>query len=421
MSTDFQKNYEIAREKYAEFGVDTDKALETLKKISISLHCWQGDDVAGFEKPDAELSGGGIQVTGNFPGKARTIDELRQDAQKAFHLIPGNHRFNLHAIYGDFGGKFVDRNEIQPEHFKSWVDWAKFLNIKLDFNPTCFSHPKADAGFTLSSKDRSIRDFWIEHVQRTREIAAFMGKELGSPCINNIWIPDGMKDIPADRLGHRELLQKSLDTIFQKSFASSEMKDSLESKLFGIGSESYVVGSHEFYLSYAVANKKIVCYDLGHFHPTESVADKISATLLFVDELLLHISRGVRWDSDHTVIFNDEVRSVAEEIVRCNGIGQVHIALDFFDATLNRIGAWVLGARATLKAMLFALLEPIALLKSAEESGDFFQRLALFEEMKTLPFGDVWDFYCAQNDVPVGKSLLEEIHQYEKDVLFKRN
>lgn len=421
MKKDIERNYELARERYAEFGVDADKALDQLKKISISLHCWQGDDVAGFETPEAELSGGGIQVTGNYPGKARTIDELRQDAQKAFHLIPGKHRFNLHAIYGDFGGKFVDRDQIEPKHFQSWIDWAKFLGIKLDFNPTCFSHPKADSGFTLSSKDKSIRDFWIEHVQRTREIAAFMGKELGSACINNIWIPDGMKDIPADRLGHRKILQESLDEIFQKNYSPAEMKDSLESKLFGIGSESYVVGSHEFYLSYAVANKKIVCFDLGHFHPTESIADKISSTLLFVDELLLHVSRGVRWDSDHTVILNDDVKAVAEEIVRCDGMERVHIALDFFDATLNRVGAWVLGTRATLKALLFALLEPGDALKTAEEKGDFFERLAIFEEMKTMPFGDVWNYYCLKNDVPVGKALIDEIHSYEKEVLFKRN
>ncbi|OQX89088.1 L-rhamnose isomerase [candidate division KSB1 bacterium 4484_87] len=421
MEKKIERSYEIAKDKYAQLDIDTNKVLEQLEKVSISLHCWQGDDVAGFETPDAELSGGGIQVTGNYPGRARTVAELRQDAEKAFSLIPGKHRFNLHAIYGEFGGKFVDRDEISPDHFKGWIDWANSLGIKLDFNPTCFSHPKANDGFTLSSKDKGIRDFWIEHVQRTREIAAFMGKELGSPAINNIWIPDGMKDIPADRLTHRKLLKESLDTIFRKSFPAFEMKDALESKLFGIGSESFVVGSHEFYLSYAVKNKKIVCFDLGHFHPTESIADKISSTLLFVDELLLHVSRGVRWDSDHTVILNDDVKAVAEEIVRADSLDRVHIALDFFDATLNRVGAWVLGTRATLKALLLALLEPRDMLKSAEEKGDFFERLALFEELKTMPFGAVWDYYCMKNNMPVGTSLIDEIHNYEKDVLSKRN
>jgi len=420
MDKKIERSYEIAREKYAQLDIDTDKVLEQLEKISISLHCWQGDDVAGFETPDAELTGGGIQVTGNYPGRARTAAELREDAEKAFSLIPGKHRFNLHAIYGEFGEKFVDRDEISPDHFKGWIDWAKSLGIKLDFNPTCFSHPKANDGFTLSSKDKGIRDFWIEHVQRSREIAAFMGKELGSPAINNIWIPDGMKDIPADRLTHRKLLKESLDTIFRKSFPAFEMKDALESKLFGIGSESFVVGSHEFYLSYAVKHKKLVCYDLGHFHPTESIADKISSTLLFVDELLLHVSRGVRWDSDHTVILNDDVKAVAEEIVRADGLDRVHIALDFFDATLNRVGAWVLGTRATLKALLLALLEPRDMLKSAEEKGDFFERLALFEELKTMPFGTVWDYYCAKNGVAVGADLISEIHNYEKKVLVKR-
>ncbi|NOZ60355.1 MAG: L-rhamnose isomerase [Calditrichaeota bacterium] len=420
MDKKIERSYEIAREKYAQLDIDTDKVLEQLEKISISLHCWQGDDVAGFETPDAELSGGGIQVTGNYPGRARTVVQLRQDAEKAFSLIPGKHRFNLHAIYGEFGSKFVDRDQISPDHFKGWIDWAKNLGIKLDFNPSCFSHPKANDGFTLSSKDKAIRDFWIEHVQRTREIAAFMGKELGSPCINNIWIPDGMKDIPADRFTHRKLLKKSLDKIFQKSFPASAMKDALESKLFGIGSESYVVGSHEFYLSYAVQNKKIVCYDLGHFHPTESIADKISSTLLFVDELLLHVSRGVRWDSDHTVILNDDVKAVAEEIVRADSLDRVHVALDFFDATLNRVGAWVLGTRATLKALLLALLEPHEMLKSAEEKGDFFKRLALFEELKTMPFGEVWDYYCAKNDVAVGTDMITEISEYEQKVQLKR-
>jgi len=417
----YEKAYEIARERYAQLGVDTDKAIKQLSNISISLHCWLGDDVTGFEKPEAELSGGGIQVTGNFPGKARTIDELRMDVAKALSLIPGSHRFNLHAIYGDFGGKFIDRNEITTDHFKGWVDWAKHLGIKLDFNATCFSHPKADDGFTLSSKDQATREFWIEHVKRCREISAFMGRELKSPSIHNLWIPDGMKDIPVDRWTHRKLLKDSLDKIFKVQHNSNEMKDALESKLFGIGSESFVVGSHEFYLGYAIAHNKIICYDLGHFHPTESVADKISSTLLYVDELLFHVSRGVRWDSDHTVILNDDVKAVAEELVRGGLLNRVYIALDFFDATLNRVGAWVIGTRATQKAFLLALLEPHARLKEAEERGDFFERLAIIEELKTMPFGAVWEYFCLKNNVPVGTAIIDSIHEYEKDILRKRN
>jgi L-rhamnose isomerase len=415
-----EKTYQFAKDKYAELGINTEKAIETLSKIPISLHCWQGDDVGGFEKPNAELSGGGIQVTGNYPGKARTIAELQADAHKAFSLIPGKHRFNLHAIYGDFGGNLVDRDQITTDHFKGWINWAKEIGVKLDFNATCFSHAKANDGFTLSSKDEKIRKFWIEHVKRCRAISAFIGKELGSPCIHNLWIPDGMKDIPADRWTHRALLKNSLDEIFESEFDPMEVKDALESKLFGIGSESYVVGSHEFYLGYAIANQKMVCYDLGHFHPTESVADKISSTLQFVDELLLHVSRGVRWDSDHTVILNDDVSAVAQEIVRANVLSRVNIALDFFDATLNRIGAWVLGTRATLKALLFALLEPFDKLKPAEEKGNYFARLALLDEMKTMPFGAVWDYYCLKNNVPVEQGLIQAVHKYEKEVLFKR-
>jgi len=422
MSTNstIEKTYHLAKDKYAELDIDTEKAIEKLKSISISLHCWQGDDVAGFEKPEAELTGGGIQVTGNYPGKARTIAELRADAQQAFSLIPGKHRFNLHAIYGEFGGKLVDRDHLSIDHFKGWINWAKEIGVKLDFNATCFSHPLAETGFTLSSKDEKIRKFWIEHVKRCREISAFIGEKLASPCLHNLWIPDGMKDLPADRWTHRTLLKNSLDEIYQKKFDPKRMKDALESKLFGIGSESYVVGSHEFYLGYAIANKKIICYDMGHFHPTESVADKISSTLLFVEELLLHVSRGVRWDSDHTVILNDEVLSLAQEIVRANALHRVNIALDFFDATLNRIGAWVLGTRATLKALLFALLEPQDKLKQAEARGDYFARLALLEELKTLPVGAVWDYYCLKNDVPVGQGVIQAVHDYEKKVLVNR-
>lgn len=415
-----EKTYHLAQERYSQFGVNSEKALEILEKVSLSLHCWQGDDLGGFEKPDSRLAGGGLQVTGNYPGRARTVDELRMDLKKAYSLIPGRHRLNLHAMYGDFSGKPVDRNEISLEHYKAWIDWAKQEDLKLDFNPTCFSHPKADSGFTLSSKDKGIREFWIEHVKRCREISASMGRELQSPCIHNLWIPDGTKDIPVDRWTHRTLLREALDTIYAVEYRSSEMKDSIESKLFGIGSESFVVGSHEFYIGYALSRGKMLCLDLGHFHPTESVADKISSILQFSEELLLHISRGVRWDSDHVVILNDEVKSLTEEIVRSSALDRVHIALDFFDASMNRIGAWVIGARATLKGLLCALLEPQQKLMEAENSGNNFARLAIMEELGTMPFGAVWDYYCLRMDVPVGELWMEEIKRYEEEVTKKR-
>jgi L-rhamnose isomerase len=419
-SAKIEKTYELARERYSQFGVNPEKALEILEDVSLSLHCWQGDDLGGFERPDSGLTGGGLQVTGNYPGRARTIDELRMDLKKAYSLIPGHHRLNLHAMYGDFGGKPVERNEISIEHFKGWIDWAKQEGLKLDFNPTCFSHPKADSGFTLSSKDKEIREFWIEHVKRCREISASMGRRLQSPCIHNLWIPDGTKDIPVDRWTHRSLLKESLDEIYAVEYEPFEMKDSFESKLFGIGSESFVVGSHEFYMGYALSRGKMLCLDLGHFHPTESVADKISSILQFSEELLLHISRGVRWDSDHVVILNDEVKSLAEEIVRSDCLDRVHIALDFFDASMNRIGAWVIGARATLKGLLWALLEPRERLREAENSGSNFARLAFMEEFKTLPFGSVWDYYCLRMNVPVGESWMGEVKRYEEHVTNKR-
>ncbi len=415
-----EKSYEMAKHRYSEFNVDTEQAIEKLNHISISLHCWQGDDVSGFEKPNAELSGGGLQVTGNYPGKARTIAELRMDLEKVYLLIPGKHRLNLHAIYGEFGGKQVDRDEIEIQHFQGWIDWAKKLDIKLDFNSTCFSHPKANDGFTISSKAKSVRDFWIEHVKRCREISAYIGRELKSPCIHNLWIPDGSKDSPADRWTHRALLKESLDKIYEIDYDPNEMKDSFESKLFGIGSESYVVGSHEFYLGYGISKGKMICLDLGHFHPTESIADKISAILQFSDELLLHVSRGVRWDSDHVVILNDEVKSVAEEIVRADALDRVHIALDFFDASMNRVGAYAIGTRATLKSFLIALLEPTEQLRSYEEEGNNFARLALMEELKTMPFGAVWDYYCLKKGVPFGGSWMEAVERYEQDILYKR-
>lgn len=420
-----QKNieqaYQNAKQLYADLGIDTDLVLKKLDEIEISLHCWQADDVGGFETPDAELSGGGLQVTGNYPGKARNVEELRSDIEKVMSLLPGKQRLNLHAIYGDFKGKKVDRDQITIEHFQSWIDWAKKLNIGMDFNPTCFSHPYADDGFTLSCKNERHRKFWIEHVKRTREIAAEIGKQLGKPCINNIWIPDGSKDISVDRYTHRALLKDSLDEIFKVEYPKDYLKDSLESKLFGIGSESMVVGSHEFYLGYAIKNNKMICIDSGHFHPTEQIGDKISALLLFVDELLLHVSRGIRWDSDHVVIFNDEVQFLAQEIVRANALNRVNIALDFFDASINRIGAYVIGTRATQLALLYALLEPTHLLKELEEKGKYFERLAYIEIMKTKPFGAIYDYYCLINNVPVGDYYINEIQKYEKEVLSKRS
>lgn len=416
-----EHSYEIAKQRYAELGVNTEAVMEKLSKISISLHCWQADDVGGFETPEAAFSGGGIQVTGNYPGKARNVNELRKDLEKVYSLLPGKHRLNLHAIYGEFAGKRVDRDEITTDHFKGWVNWAKDRNIKLDFNATCFSHPKANDGFTLSNKNKSIRNFWIEHVKRCREISAFMGRELKSSCIHNLWIPDGTKDSPVDRWTHRTLLKDSLDEIFAIEYDPNEMKDAVESKLFGIGSESYVVGSHEFYLGYAISRGKMICIDLGHFHPTESIADKISAILQFSGELLFHVSRGVRWDSDHVVILNDEVKGVAEEIVRAGVLNRVNIALDFFDASLNRIGAYVIGTRSTLKSFLIALLEPTEKLIEFEEAGNNFARLALLEELKTLPFGAVWDYYCLKNNVPVREHWMKEVQSYENMVLSKRS
>ncbi|UCC69043.1 MAG: L-rhamnose isomerase [Armatimonadota bacterium] len=416
-----EKGYELARERYAEFGVDTEKALGVLSAVPISVHVWHGDDVGGFERPDASLSGGGILVTGAHPGRARTLDELRADLHQAFSLIPGRHRVNLHAMYGDFAGTFVERDRIAPEHFRSWVQWAKEEGLKLDFNATCFSHPKADSGFTLSHKEGAIRAFWIEHVKRCREISAFMGRELGSPCIHDLWIPDGTKDTPVDRWSHRRLLSDALDEIYATEYGPAEMKDALESKLFGIGSESFVVGSHDFYLGYALLHGKMICLDTGHFHPTESIADKLSAILQFSQEVLLHVSRGVRWDSDHVPILNDEIRSLMAEIVRGDALARVHLALDFFDASMNRVGAWAVGARAVLQGLLIALLEPQEKLRQIEDSGDNFARLAMFEELKALPFGAVWDYHCLRCEVPTGSAWLGEVARYETEVTAKRD
>jgi L-rhamnose isomerase len=413
--------YEYAQEQYTQLGVNTDEAIKKLDQIKISLHCWQTDDVGGFETPDAVLGGGGIVATGNYPGKARTIAQLQQDIEKVMSLLPGKQRLNLHAMYGDFKGEKVDRDKIEVKHFQSWIDWAKKNKIGLDFNPTCFSHPFADDGFTLSSKNPKYRKFWIEHVKRTRAIAAEMGKQLGTPSVNNIWIPDGSKDTPVDRSTHRALLKQSLDEIFAVEYPKQYLKDAIECKLFGIGSESMVVGSHEFYLGYAIKNNKVITLDNGHFHPTEQVGDKISSVLLFVDELLLHVSRGVRWDSDHVVTFNDEIQLIAQEIVRSNALNRVNVALDYFDASINRIGAYVIGTRAAQLAFLFALLEPAEKLRAYEEAGKNFERLALLEIMKTKPFGAVYNYYCLINNIPVGEEYVAEILQYEKDVLSKRN
>jgi len=417
---DIKNLYGVAKDKYKELGVNTDLALDELIQISLSIHCWQGDDVSGFERPDSVITGGGILATGNYPGKARTIKELQMDISKTISLIPGNHRVNLHASYGDFESHFIDRNAVKPEHFQNWIDWAKKKNLGLDFNSTLFSHPKADAGFTLSSKSSEIRKFWIEHIQKCREISVEIGKQLNNPVIHNIWIPDGFKDIPVDRSGHRDLLKNSLDQIFSKKYDSKYMIDSLEGKLFGIGSEAFVVGSHDFYLSYAVKNNLMLTIDTGHFHPTESVADKISAILPFLNGLMIHISRGVRWDSDHVVILNDDLISLSEEIVRCKNREKIYLGLDFFDASINRLGAWVIGARSTLKSLLYALLQPLELLKEYEENNQLFQRLAYLEEIKSLPFGTVWDYYCYNHNVPIGKDWIKSVEEYEQSVLASR-
>lgn len=412
--------YELAKARYAEIGVDTEAALEKLAQIPISLHCWQGDDVGGFEQPDGEL-GGGLAVTGNYPGKARNADELRMDLDKAYSLIPGTHRLNLHAIYAETGGRAVPRDELQPEHFARWVAWAKERGHGLDFNPTLFGHPLAESGFTLSSYDAGVRRFWIDHCIACRRIGAYMGRELGTPCVTNIWIPDGMKDLPVDRLKPRELLMESLDAIFEEEIDSRYNRDAVESKLFGIGSESYVVGSHEFYLGYAVTRKKLLCLDTGHFHPTENVYDKISAVFLYLDELLLHVSRGVRWDSDHVVILSDDLVRLMQELVRGGFLSRTHIGLDFFDASINRVAAWVIGTRNALRALLFALLEPTGTLRALEVDGNFTERLVMFEALKGMPFGAVWDYYCLQQGVPVDLNYLDEIRAYERQVLAARS
>jgi L-rhamnose isomerase len=413
--------YSHARDSFAATGVDTEAALAALAAVPISLQCWQGDDVGGFERAGATLEGGGIQVTGKYPGKARTTQELRADLDLALRLIPGRHRVNLHAIYGDFGGRKVERNEVAPEHFSGWIEWARAKGLGLDFNPTLFSHPLADDGFTLSHRDPKVRKFWIEHCSACRRIGAAMGRALGKTAVTNIWIPDGCKDLPADRKAPRERLADSLDLVLKERIDTAQQLDAVESKLFGIGSESYVVGSHEFYLGYAVKRQILVCLDMGHFHPTESVADKISSVLQFVPGLLLHLSRGVRWDSDHVVLMDDPTQAVLTEVVRGAYLPRTHIGLDYFDGSINRVASWVIGARNSQKCLLAALLEPTAELRRLEDAGDLTARLAHLEDGKTLPTWAVWDEFCRRQDAPADRAWLPEVQRYERDVLRGRS
>jgi L-rhamnose isomerase len=411
--------FSLAQEQYASIGIDVNAALKTIETISISLQCWQGDDVVGFEHTGSAL-GGGLAVTGNYPGKARTGDELRQDLDLTFNLIPGKHRLALHAIYGEFGGKKVDRNAILPEHFTNWAEWAQQQGLGLDFNPTLFAHPKAASNFTLSHHDPDIRKFWIDHCIASRQVGAYLGQVTGSACINNIWIPDGMKDIPADRKTPRQYLKDALDEILAVPVDTRFNRDAVEGKLFGIGAESYTTGSHEFYLGYAATKGILLTLDSGHYHPTETIADKLSAVLFFVPEVLLHVSRGVRWDSDHVVILNDDLQAIILEIVRGGYLQRVHIGLDYFDASINRIAAWTIGARNAVKALLLALLEPTSTLRALEVAGNYTQRLVLIEELKTMPSGSVWDYYCWKQGVPVGMAFLEKIIDYEQKILSNR-
>ena len=411
-----EQAYLRANEEYKRFGVNCDKAIGMLKNIPLSLHCWQGDDNNGFDN-DAELTGG-ILVTGNYPGRSRNGEELRADIDKAFSLIPGRKKLNLHASYAEMDGKKADRDAIGPEHFSKWIAWAKESNVGLDFNPTLFSHEMFKDNMTLTHPDKSVRRFWIEHCKRTREIGAEFGKVLGQPCVNNIWAADGLKDTPADRIGYRERLKDSLDEVFEQKFDRKHLVDAVESKLFGIGSESYVPGSFEFYMGYAIKNNLALCLDSGHYHPTESISDKISSVLMYIDNVLLHVSRGVRWDSDHVTTFTDDTRAIARECVK-SGMDRIFYGLDFFDATINRIAAWVIGSRAFLKAMLFAMLEPEEI-TVAEYRFDYTTRLALMEETKQLPWGAVWDKYCLGCGVPAGADWLAEVKRYEADVLSKR-
>lgn len=417
MDGSLQQQYEEAKRVYGALGVDTEVVLEKLAKIKISLHCWQGDDVRGF-LGKADLSGG-ISVTGDYPGAARTPQELRLDLETALSMIPGKHKINLHAIYADTEEK-VDLDALEPKHFTPWVTWAKEQKLGLDFNPTCFSHPNLKDGFTISHPDQEIRDFWIRHCKISRKIAEYFGKSLGQTCVTNFWFPDGYKDIPIDRMGPRRRMKEALDEVFSEKIDSQYNVDAVESKLFGIGSESYVVGSHEFCMGYALKNDKVLCLDAGHFHPTETISNKLSAIALFDTEILLHVSRPVRWDSDHVVIMDDELQEIAKELVRNNLLEKTHIGLDYFDASINRIAAWVIGSRNMIKALLRAMLEPTSLLKEAEVAGDLTTRLVLLEELKSYPFGAVWDYYCATMDVPIREKWLLDVKKYETEVLLKR-
>jgi L-rhamnose isomerase len=413
------KAYEDAKTLYTSLGVNVEQAVEKLKNLSISIHCWQADDVTGFENPDGELTGG-IQTTGNYPGKARTIEELKKDLEKVLSLIPGKHRISLHATYGDFAGEFVDRDKIEPKHFQSWIDWAKENDVKLDFNSTFFSHDKSKSGYTLSDFDPEIRKFWKDHLRQCRKIAAEIGKQQGDPCVHNIWIPDGEKDKTVSRLEHRKLLKESLDEVLSEKISTEYLKDCVECKLFGIGSESYVVGSHEFYMGYTVKNNMMLTLDAGHFHPTESISDKLSSVLLFVPEINLHVSRPERWDSDHVIILNDDLLAISQEIVRTGQMEKIHIGLDYFDASINRVGAYVVGIRSAQKAMLQALLEPTEKLREFEKKDKNFERLAYLEELKSLPWAAIYNHICLQFNVPVGEDYIKVVQEYEDNTTSKR-
>lgn len=414
-----KEKYEIAKGKYEKWGMNVDEILEKLNKVKISIHCWQGDDVGGFEVNQNELSGG-IAATGNYMGKARNAKELRDDLEKALSLIPGKHKINLHAIYAETEGKVVDRDEMKPEYFKNWVEWAKENELGLDFNPTLFSHPKASDGLTLSHPDKDIRDFWIKHCIQSRKIGEYFGKELGQTCLTNLWIPDGYKDIPSDRLGPRKRLKESLEEIFKTTIDKKYNLDSVESKVFGLGAEAYTVGSSEFYMNFAAQNHILSLMDTGHYHPTEVVSDKLSSMLLFNEKVALHVSRPVRWDSDHVIVLDDELKELSKEIVRNDALNRVIIGLDFFDASINRIAAWTIGSRNMIKALLNAMLIPNEKLKQLQDEGNFTERLALMEEFKTYPMGYIWDYYCEKNNVPVGETWIDEVKKYEKEELINR-
>jgi L-rhamnose isomerase len=419
MQSSVQRSYEDAKQLYAKHGIDVDAVLESLANIKISMHCWQGDDVRGFLNRDQDLTGG-ISVTGNYPGAARTPEELRADLEKAFSLIPGKHKVNLHAIYADTEEK-VELDRLEPKHFEKWVAWAKEQGLGLDFNPTCFSHELSKDGFTLSHPDPKIRRFWIDHCKASRKIGAYFGEQLGQTCVTNVWVPDGFKDVPADRLAPRQRLKSALDEVFAEELNPAHNLDAVESKLFGLGSEAYVVGSHEFYMGYGLQNNKLICLDAGHFHPTETISGKLSSLSLFTDGILLHVSRPMRWDSDHVVTMDDELLDIAKELVQGDLLGKTHIGLDFFDASINRVAAWVIGTRNTIKALMRAMLVPAEALKRAELEGDYTTRLALTEEFKMYPFGAVWDYYCEKSGVPVREEWLAEVKAYEREVLSERS